>query len=455
MTEFFIAIGAFLLAIGILVAVHEWGHYIVARCLGVGVVRYSIGFGKRVAGFTSKSTGIEYRISAIPLGGYVKLLDEREGPVPAENRHRAMNRAHPWRRIAIVAAGPGINFLFAIAAYWLVLVLGVSALKPIVGAPDPSSLAARANIQAGDQVVAINGQPVKSWRDLKLDLVDHALGEDRVVLTLQHDDRIRDSATLNLAGLPDDPKKLLNRLGLSPYRPPVTPVVKKILDDSPAARAGLEAGDRIKTLAGQSVDSPKALARAIRARPGQRVEIKLVRAGRTLTRRVELGSKPGSSDRSERIGHLGIAIGVDASAWRQMQTTLDLGPFEAVPAAVKKTWHLSALTVNMLAQMITGDVSWRNIGGPIQIANYAGKTASIGVVAFVSFLALISLSLAVINLLPIPVLDGGHILYYFVEWIRGRPLGEATQALTQRFGIMALVALMGLAFYNDILRLLG
>ncbi len=452
MIQILIAIGAFLVAIGILVAVHEWGHYIVARLLGVGVVRYSIGFGARLAGFTSKRTGIEYRLSALPLGGYVKLLDESEGEVPESQKRYAMNRAHPLRRIAIVAAGPGINFVFAIAAYWLVLVLGVAGLKPIIGAPAAHSMAAKANMQSRDQVVAIDGKSISSWRGLKLNLISHALDNDRVVLTLQRGNHTRRSATLNLANAPDDPKQLFKTLGLSPYQPPATPIIEQVMNGSPAAAGGLEKGDRIKAVDGHPVASPKALVNAIQSRPGQKIKIRLKRNGRTLVRHVTLGQR---NSKGGVNGHLGVAIGVDSSAWEAMKTTRRLPPVAAVPAAAAQTWNLSALTVKMLGRMVTGQVSWHNIGGPIQIADYAGKTASIGFVAFVSFLALISLSLAVINLLPIPVLDGGHILYYLVEWIRGRPLGEATQALAQRMGVGALMALMVLAFYNDILRLLG
>lgn len=455
MIQILIAVAAFLVAIGILVAVHEWGHYIVARCLGVGVVRYSVGFGKRIAGFTSRRTGIEYQISALPFGGYVKLLDENEASVSEAHRGRAMNRAHPLKRIAIVAAGPGINFLFAIAAYWLVLMMGVGGIQPIVGQPAAHSLAAEANIQAKDEVVAVDGRSIDSWRGLKLSLIDHSLDSERAVLTLQRGQDTRRSATLDLADAPTDPKKLFNSLGLSPYQPPATPVIERVVDGSPAASGDLKVGDRVESLAGQSIKSPKALVQAIHERPGDTVPIQLTRDGRSLTRRLEIGRKTGKSSEEGPVGHLGIAIGVDSQAWQDMQTTHRLSPAAALPAAVDKTWHLSALTVRMLGRMITGDVSWRNIGGPIQIADYAGKTASIGFVAFVNFLALISLSLGVINLLPIPVLDGGHILYYSYEWIRGRPLSQTAQGLAQRFGIVALVALMGLAFYNDIFRLLG
>ncbi|NNC23172.1 RIP metalloprotease RseP [Salinisphaera sp. USBA-960] len=456
MIQVIIAVAAFLVAIGILVAVHEWGHYIVARLLGVGVVRYSIGFGKRLAGFTSKRTGTEYQIAALPLGGYVKLLDENDAPVADKDKPRAMNRAHPLRRIAIVAAGPGINFLFAIAAYWLVLIIGVGGIQPIVGAPSPNSLAAEANIQAHDRVVAVDGQSVDSWRGLKLKLIDHALDNDNsAVLTLQREGQTRHSTTLNLAHVPDDPEQLFDKLGLAPYQPPATPIVDHVVDGSPAAAGGLQSGDRIKALAGQAVDSPKALVQAIRARPGQTVAVKFERSNRTLMRDIKLGRQTAEQGGSSDVGHLGVAIGVDASALETMQTTRRMSPIAAVPAAVDKTWRLSALTVRMFGHMFTGQVSWDNIGGPIQIADYAGKTASVGFVAFVDFLALISLSLAVINLLPIPVLDGGHILYYLAEWIIGRPLGEATQALVQRVGVGALMALMVLAFYNDITRLLG
>lgn len=453
MLQLLISLGAFMVAIGLLVAIHEYGHFWVARRMGVRVLRYSIGFGSKIWGRTSRRTGIEYWLSAIPLGGYVKMLDEREGAVAEKDLPYAFNRVHPARRIAIVAAGPAVNILFAVAAYWLVFMIGVAGVKPIIGPVAPGSLAAQAGLHAKDRIVAIDGQATRDWQDLRLMLIERALDKKPVTLTVQQGNTTRDSVTLDLSHAPDDPEKLFRRLGLKVYQPPATPVIRKIVPGSAAAGADLRVGDAIRAVDGKPVKSPEALVNRIKAHPGQQVSLSVERRGGNLSVPVNLGSIAGDTGTKE--GRLGAEIGVDPKAWDDMRTVRQLGPFAAVPAAVGKTWELSTLTVRLMFRMVTGDVSWRNVSGPIQIASYAGQTASMGLVAFMSFLALISVSLAVLNLLPIPVLDGGHLLYYSIEWIRGRPLPEAVQAIGQQAGMIALLLLMTLAFYNDILRLLG
>ncbi|HET7313678.1 RIP metalloprotease RseP, partial [Salinisphaera sp.] len=259
--------------------------------------------------------------------------------------------------------------------------------------------------------------------------------------------------TLDLNGTPSNPEELFDRLGVTLYQPPATPRIGRIQSGSPAARSALSVGDAVLSIDGQPIDSPQALVDAVQAHPGQSVAMKIRRQGRIRTIHVQLARQ--RTDEGETIGHLGAAITVDPAAWQAMQTVHRLGPLAAIPAAVHKTWELSSLSVRLIGRMIAGQISWRNVGGPIQIANYAGQTAQIGLVAFISFLAFISINLALINLLPIPVLDGGHLLYYAIEWIRGRPLSEAVQAAGQQVGMVALLMLMALAFYNDILRLLG
>ncbi|MGB7754970.1 MAG: RIP metalloprotease RseP [Salinisphaera sp.] len=453
MTQWLISAAAFVVAIGILVSIHEFGHYWVARRLGVRVLRYSIGFGHKLVGWTSRKTGIEYWLAAIPLGGYVKMLDEREAPVPDAEKRYAFNRVHPWRRIAIVAAGPGVNILFAIAAYWLVLLLGVPGVKPILGTPEVGTPAARAGFHAKDRVVALADQPVDDWQDLRLALIERGLDGKPVQITVKTPDGGERRLTLDLTNAPSDPEKLFKQVGLTLYQPPATPRIGQIEPDSPAARSTLARGDAVLSVDGQSIDSPQALVDAVRAHPGQRVSLKVRRAGRTQTIDVQLARR--KTGEGGDIGHLGAAITVDPAAWQSMQTVHRLGPVAAIPAAVQKTWELSTLSVRLIGRMIVGQISWHNVGGPIQIATYAGQTAQIGLVAFISFLAFISVNLALINLLPIPVLDGGHLLYYAIEWIRGRPLSEAVQAAGQQAGMVALLMLMALAFYNDILRLLG
>ena len=453
MSDWLMSVPAFIVAIGLLVAVHEYGHFWVARRMGVKVLRYSIGFGNRVWGFTGRKSGIEYWLSAIPLGGYVKMLDEREGEVAEADKPYAFNRQHPARRIAIVAAGPGVNFLFAVAAYWLVFMIGVAGIKPMIGAAPESSLAAEAGLGAGEQIVAIDDRKIENWEDLRLGLIERGLDGDSIALSVRAEDGDMRQVTLDLTDVPADPEKMFDRLGLMPYQPPATPLIADVLADSAASRAGLEKGDEIQAVDGEAVDTPQALVERIKSRPGERVVLSVTRDGQTRDMPVSLASV--DNDAGEAEGRLGAQIGVDAEAWQGMRTTRQLGPVAAIPAAVAKTWEVSALTVRLMARMVTGEVSLRNVSGPIQIASYAGQTASIGLEAFVGFLALVSVSLAVLNLLPIPVLDGGHLLYYSIEWIRGRPLSEAVQVAGQQVGMVALLMLMTLAFYNDILRLLG
>lgn len=453
MSDWLMSVPAFIVSIGLLVAIHEYGHFWVARRMGVKVLRYSIGFGSRIWGFTGRRSGVEYQLSAIPLGGYVKMLDEREGEVAEADKPYAFNRQHPARRIAIVAAGPGVNLVFAVLAYWFVFMIGVAGIKPMIGAAPDASMAAQAGLRAGEEIVSVDQREIGDWQELRLTLLERGLDGEPVTLGVRDTNGARRDVPLDLSNVPADPEKLFERLGLAPYQPPATPLIAQVLDDSAAAKAGLQAGDEVRAVDGETVDTPAALVERIKARPGARVTLTIRRDDRTRDMTVNLASVDNASGKAQ--GRLGAQIGVDPEAWASMRTTRQLGPFAAIPAAVSKTWEVSALTVRLMGRMLIGDVSLRNVSGPIQIANYAGQTASIGLEAFVGFLALVSVSLAIINLLPIPVLDGGHLLYYSIEWIRGRPLSEAIQMAGQQAGMVALLMLMSLAFYNDILRLLG
>lgn len=452
MPDWLISIPAFIVAIALLVAVHEFGHYWVARRLGVKVLRYSIGFGRKVWGWTSKKTGTEYWIAAIPLGGYVKMLDEREGEVASADLPHAFNRQKLWKRVAIVAAGPGINFAFAILAYWLVFVLGVAGIKPIIGVVDAETQAHRAGLSQGEQVVAVDDKQTATWQELRLTLLARALDQNEVRLTVLDNAGDTRSAVLDLRNASPEPELLFKQLGLEPYRPKGRPIITDTLSGQAAARAGLQAGDEVIAANGENLDSPAALVNWVQAHPGETVEFTIERDGRQLDQRVQLDA---ALLEGRQIGRLGAHIGVDPAEWEAMRTQRRMNPLAAVPAAVAETWSVSALTVRLLWRMVAGDVSWKNISGPIQIADYAGKTASVGLEPFLSFLALISVSLAVLNLLPVPVLDGGHLLYYACEFIRGRPLSDQAQIMGQQVGMVALLLLMSLAFYNDILRLLG
>lgn len=452
MPHWLISIPAFVVAIGVLVAVHEFGHFWVARRMGVKVLRYSIGFGSKLWSRTSARTGTEYRISAVPLGGYVKMLDEREVEVSADEQHLAFNRKSVWRRMAIVAAGPGINFVFAILAYWLVFMLGVTGMKPVIDEVPPGTPAAEAGLASGDRVAAVAGEATDNWQALRLAVIDRALDGRQLPLTVVDDDGGRRDVTLDLAGVSSEPETLFEEVGLTPYRPKGVPVIAEVLSDSPAARAGMQSGDRVLAVDGESVTGPRALVDWVQAHPGERVPVRVERDGQKRTLSVDLAT---TRQNGETTGRLGARIGVDAGEWESLRTVRRLGPLAAVPAALNETWSVTSLTVRMLWRMVLGDVSWRNISGPIQIADYAGKTASVGLEPFLSFLALVSVSLAVLNLLPVPVLDGGHLLYYLIELLRGRPLSEEAQAMGQQVGLVALLLLMSLAFYNDIARLFG
>lgn len=452
MPHWLISIPAFILAIGVLVAVHEFGHFWVARRMGVKVLRYSIGFGNRLWGRVSPRSGTEYRVSAIPLGGYVKMLDEREVEVRADQQHMAFNRKSVWRRMAIVAAGPGINFLFALVAYWFVFMLGVTGMKPVIGEVGSDTPAADAGLASGDRIVAVAGSETANWQAARLAVIDRALGGERLPLTVADDQGGRREVALDLSGVSNEPEQLFSELGLIPYQPDGVPEIAKVFSGSAAVQAGLQSGDHVLAIGGEQVDGPRALVDWVQAHPGERVPVKIERAGRTQTLTVVLEA---ADQDGAAVGRLGARIGVDAGQWESLRTVRRLGPFAAVPAAVSETWSVTSLTVRMLGRMVLGDVSWRNISGPIQIADYAGKTASVGLEAFVNFLALVSVSLAVLNLLPVPVLDGGHLLYYLVELVRGQPLSEQAQAVGQQAGMIALLMLMSLAFYNDIARLFG
>lgn len=453
MPDWLLSVPAFIVAIGLLVAVHEYGHFWVARRMGVRVLRYSIGFGSKLWGRTSPRTGTEYWISAIPLGGYVKMLDEREGPVADADKPYAFNRQSVGKRMAIVAAGPAVNFAFAIVAYWLVFMLGVAGMKPVIGDVPEDTRAAAAGLSEGQHIVAVAGHETPTWRDLRLTLIEEALAGGEVPLSVTDGEgggtrEVR----LDMTGVSADPERLFGELGLAPYRPDGTPVIAEVLADEPADAAGLRPGDKVLAAGGEPMRDPQALVDWVQAHPGETVTLRIRRDGRERDVRVTLDAMTVDG---ERVGRLGAQLGIDSDEWARLQTERRLGPLAAVPAALEQTWSVSALTVRLMGRMLVGDVSWKNISGPIQIANYAGKTASVGLEAFLGFLALVSVSLAVLNLLPVPVLDGGHLLYYAIELVRGRPLSEEAQAAGQQVGMVALLLLMSLAFYNDILRLLS
>lgn len=442
--------GAFIVALGVLVAFHEYGHFWVARRLGVKVLRYSIGFGKPLWRRVGQD-GVEYVIAAIPLGGYVKMLDEREGDVPEAEAHRAFNRASVYRRIAIVSAGPLANFLFAIVAYWLVFVVGTTALRPVIDAVPPQTIAHEAGLRGGEVVTALDGQAIESWDALRPALIEAALSKGPVPVSVTEDGLER-QFVLDFSGASADPQTLFPALGLNPVRPRIPAQIESVTPDSPAARAGVQAGDVVLAVDEVALNSWRDFQAWVSARPDQAVQLQVQRGDRREVLDLTIGA---AEQGGATIGRIGVTVAIPEDLPPADTVTVRRGPLAAIPAALDQTWTMSALTVRMLGRMVVGDVSLKNISGPIHIAEYAGRTAEIGLVTFLSFMAIISVSLGVLNLLPVPVLDGGHLLYYLIEMLKGSPVSEHTQVVGQQVGLLLLFMLMSLAFYNDISRLIG
>jgi regulator of sigma E protease len=448
-----VTIAAFVLALGVLIVIHEFGHYLVARLFGVKVLRFSIGFGRALWRFRPGRDQTEWVVATLPLGGYVKMLDEHEGPVRPEEAHRAFNRQSVWRRIAIVAAGPVANFLLAIAFYWMLFVGGVQEAKPIVGAPEPGTVAEAAGLVRGETILKINGEPMASWQQVRWRLLQLAVEKQPARLEVidakqRLSWRTLDLSTFDLEGLDSDP---LARLGLKLDRPDIAPVVGSLVAGGVAEQGGLRPGDRIVSIDGGEVRLWEDVVRAVRRRPGEVVRLGIRRGGD----KVEIRLRPETIQQNgERFGRIGAAPQIDPESMRNLVTVVRYAPIAAFGMALERTWETSAFSLKMLGKMVIGEVSWKNLSGPVTIADYAGQSAQLGIGAYVAFLALISISLGVLNLLPIPLLDGGHLLYYVVEILKGSPVSERVMELGQRLGLTLLLFLMAFAIYNDFTRLL-
>jgi regulator of sigma E protease len=442
----------FLLVIGVLVAVHEFGHFWVARRVGVRVLRFSIGFGRPLLQRTG-ADGIEYVLAAIPLGGYVKMLDEREAPVDESERHRAFNRQSLWARNAVIAAGPVFNFALAILAYWLVFVIGATEVRPVIGPVAEGSPAATAGLASGDEFLRVDGNRVEAWDETVMSLIG-AADEGAFPVQVERASGARASLELDLSGvrLLDEQGEVLNRIGVQPMQPRIAPVINEVVEGSSADRAGLQPGDRIRRLDDEPVETWRALVSAIRERPEQAVSLGFERQGTTLTRNFTLDSR-GSGD--ARTGVLGVTPRVPEGTFSDLRHEVRYGPLAAVGEATGASWRAATLTVDVLVKMVIGEASVKNLSGPINIAQYAGDSVSLGLIPFLKFLAIVSISLGILNLMPVPVLDGGHLLYNTIEWVRGRPLSEAAQGMGQQIGMVLLFMLMALAFYNDLNRIFG
>ena len=443
------AICGFIVALSILVCFHEFGHYWVARKVGVKVLRFSLGWGKPFKSFYTRD-GVEWAIAPYPIGGYVKMLDEREGPVAPSERHLAFNTQSVPKRMAILIAGPAANFLLAIALYWLIFMIGVQGMRPLIDEPRVGTAAAAAGLRSGEEVMEVDGKPVPTWTDLRLELLDRSLGTARLDLTVRDEHGQTREVHLPLNGVRTDPQFLFDDLGLEVWQPKVDAVIGEITADSPAAAAGLKVGDRIVSVQDVQVGEFRELMAALRARPGEVTRIEIERGGSRLSVNAVLASV---EEAGRRIGQLGIRPAVDEDMWQNLRAARRLGPIDAFPAAVGQAWQMTQLTLRVLWHMVLGEVSIKNVSGPIQIAQVAGDSAQIGLVSFLSFMAVVSVSLGVLNLLPVPLLDGGHLLMFAIEGIKGRPLSERTQIAAQYVGLTFIGMLMVLALFNDIMRL--
>jgi regulator of sigma E protease len=445
---------AFLFALALLVFVHELGHYLVARWCGVKVLRFSIGFGKPLVKFAVGPDKTEWSISPIPLGGYVKMLDEREGgegSVPSNELHRAFNRQSLAKRSAIVIAGPLANFLLAIGLYAGLGMVGTEEPAAVMGQPPATTAAAAAGLRDGDRVIALDGRELNAVSLLRLRMIDAIVERRPAQLTVQ-----RAGETLNLSlatdGLPagELDKDFMRTLGLELTGGVVT--VGSVTPDGAAARAGLRSSDEVIAVQSRPVTRATDLIDVLRESAGRDVPIEIRRNG--VDQRIVVVPQATASERPEDNGRMIGRIGASLQNRFEM-VRVDRGPVDAIVYGVRQTWEMSWFSLRMLGKMLTGDLSWRNLSGPVAIADYAGQSAKVGAIAYIAFLALISVSLGVLNLLPVPVLDGGHLVYYGLEAIKGRPLSERFLQVTQKAGLMAVVGLMAVALFNDLSRLFG
>ncbi|MFJ0490777.1 sigma E protease regulator RseP [Citrobacter werkmanii] len=443
-------LAAFIVALGVLITVHEFGHFWVARRCGVRVERFSIGFGKALWRRTDK-LGTEYVIALIPLGGYVKMLDERAEPVVPELRHYAFNNKTVGQRAAIIAAGPIANFLFAIFAYWLVFIIGIPGVRPVVGEITPNSIAAQAQIQPGTELKAVDGIETPDWDAVRLQLVAKIGDEHTTLSVAQFGSDQRQDKTLDLRHWAFEPDKQdpVSSLGIRPRGPQIEPVLSEVQVNSAASKAGLQAGDRIVKVNGQPLTQWMTFVTLVRDNPDEPLALDIERQGSSLSLTLTPDSKQVNGKAEGFAGVVPKIIPLPD----EYKTVRQYGPFSAILEASDKTWQLMKLTVSMLGKLITGDVKLNNLSGPISIAQGAGMSAEFGVIYYLMFLALISVNLGIINLFPLPVLDGGHLLFLAIEKLKGGPVSERVQDFSYRIGSILLVLLMGLALFNDFSRL--
>jgi regulator of sigma E protease len=439
---------AFIVAVGLLVTVHELGHYWVARWSNVKILRFSVGFGRPLWMTRRGPDQTEWVLAAVPLGGYVRMLDERDPDARTEDLPRSFNRQNVWKRIAIVLAGPAANFLLAGALYWTLFVYGTPALKPYVAAPVPTTAAAQAGLGDFDLIRSVNGIPVATWQDVRWLLLQEVVKGGEVTLEVEDQSGkvVQRALPIKDVSKNDLEKDFMPKLGL--LDPRFANIVGGVVKDRPAQRAGLRAGDRIVAIGGKPIGTWLDITAALAKSPPAGVEIEFQRGAEV--RKVFVQPELVTDEK----GNKRMRIGIEQRDDDRIYTTVRHGPIEALGKSVVKVWDMSLFSLKMLGKMVTGDISWRNLSGPITIADYAGQTAKLGILPYITFLALVSVSIGVLNLLPIPVLDGGQLVYYLVEIFKGSPVSQRVVEVGQQIGLALLLGLTAFAFYNDIHRLI-
>lgn len=447
-----LTLAAFLVTLGVLIVVHEYGHFLAARLCGVKVLRFSVGFGKPLYRRTFGKDGTEFVLAAFPLGGYVKMLDEHEAPVPHAEQMRAFNRQPVAKRFVIVLAGPLSNLLLAVLLYWILFMSGVVGMRPILGEVPAGTPAALASMKPGETITQINDTPVKTWQDVRWLLLQQSLKSGSAEIDAMSE-RETHQHRMNLKTLTSDDLEgdLLGKLGLNQAQPEMPALVNELVEGGAAQRDGLKAGDRITAVDGMPIRGWEAFVQRVRMSAGKALMLDVVREGTTIKLRVTPDS---IQENGQSIGRIGAAYHVPDAELQKYMIEVRYSPAEALKQAAAKTWDTSLFSFKMLGSLLTGHASWKSISGPATIASLAGQTAHIGWKAFIGFLALVSISLGVLNLLPVPILDGGHLMYYIVEILKGSPVSERVMEIGQRVGLALLGLLMTIALYNDFNRIL-
>ena len=451
MSALFIIVAAILL-LGPLIAIHEFGHYIVARKLGVKVLVYSIGFGPTLLKWTSKKSGIQYQLSALPFGGYVKMLDEREGNVAEQDLPKAFNRQHPWKRIAIVAAGPLINLAFAVVLFWILFLPSQEQLNTRVGKVLPNTPAATVQMNVGDKITAVDGTPVTTWEKLNFALVDRVGETGSIEVQADRNGQIQTFELPIQNFLKDQSQSALDSLGFMPYRPPIAAIATKLSADGAAIRQGMKEGDKIIAIDGVKMNDWFDVVQTVQAAPEKLLKIDVLRQNQLVHLQIMPQAK------RDNMGNVSGVLGVQSIPGKitipaEYKQTIQYSPTEAFVMAVDKTGQISGMILNSIVKMVRGLIGLDTLSGPITIAKVAGQSAEMGWQTFISFMALMSVSLGILNLLPIPMLDGGHLVYYFIELIRGKPVSEQIQLVGLKIGMVLLGSMMLLALFNDFMRL--